>query len=613
MTHKITVNNVEHAYTAAGTGEPIILLHGWTCNRSFWNGQVEFLSRNHQVIAIDFRSHGESHAPPVGNAVQQLSDDIAKVINALGFKTAVVVGHSMGGMVAQQLCVNHPERIKALILVTTIAADPEDRLISKRIDIDTPAIGYRKAFLKHFNGWFDPETDPAIIDWSREQMLKTPEQTALSLTRSYRRFDLRAHLPSIQAPTLVIGAASDASAMPAEANELASLIPEAQLYMIEQCGHFPMLEKSDILNRLIDEFLTTINIQNNRRGVVTGEQTNGRTGKPEEPRGNLMNGNRLHDDILVIDGLNISNWGREVFEDMRRGGLTAVNCTCSIWENFKDTMINISQWKKWFQENSDLIVQVYTVEDIFRAKEIGKTGIILGFQNVTAFEDRLGYIQLFKELGVGIAQMAYNTQNFVGAGCYESKDGGLSDFGREVVAEMNRVGMMCDLSHVGSKTSEDVILTSKKPVCYSHCLPIGLREHPRNKSDAELKFIADHGGFVGVTMYTPFIKRGVDATVDDYIESMDYIINITGEDCIGIGTDFTQGHGRPFVDWITHDKGTARKLTEFGEIKYPEGFGTIGDFPNLPAAMERAGWPETKIRKVMGENWIRVFKEVWDV
>ena len=326
-----------------------------------------------------------------------------------------------------------------------------------------------------------------------------------------------------------------------------------------------------------------------------------------------MNENKLHDDLLVIDGLNISNWSREVFEDMRRVGLTASNCTCSIWENFKDTMNNMSQWKKWFQENEDLILQVYTIDDIHRAKQEGKTGIILGFQNVTAFEDRLGYIQLFKELGVGIAQIAYNTQNFVGSGCYESFDGGLSDFGSEVVAEMNRVGIMCDLSHVGPKTSEDVILASKKPVCYSHCLPAGLREHPRNKSDAELKFIADHGGFLGGTMYTPFIKRGVDATVDDYIESMDYIINITGEDCIGIGTDFTQGHGRPFVDWITHDKGTARKLTEFGEIKYPVGLGTIGDFSNLTAAMERAGWSETKIRKVMGENWIRILGEVWDV
>ena len=114
--------------------------------------------------------------------------------------------------------------------------------------------------------------------------------------------------------------------------------------------------------------------------------------------------------------------------------------------------------------------------------------------------------------------MCYNTQNLVGTGCYE-RDGGLSGFGREIVAEMNRVGIMCDLSHVGSKTSEEVILESKKPVCYSHCLPSGLKEHPRNKSDEELKFIADHGGFVGVTMFAPFLAKGIDSTIDDRLST----------------------------------------------------------------------------------------------
>lgn len=324
-----------------------------------------------------------------------------------------------------------------------------------------------------------------------------------------------------------------------------------------------------------------------------------------------MSAKNLHEDLIVLDGLIVSNWSREVFEDMARGGLTAANCTCSVWENFQATMDNLVQWKQMLRDNSDLLMQVKTTEDIYLAKRKGKTGVILGFQNVTAFEDRLGYIELFKELGVGIAQMAYNTQNMAGTGCYESKDGGLSDFGHEVVAEMNRVGMMCDLSHVGPKTSEDVIRASKKPACYSHCLPSGLKEHPRNKSDGQLRFIADHGGFIGVTMFPPFLKKGTGSTVDDYVEAIDYVINLVGEDCVGIGTDFTQGHGREFFEWITHDKGTARKLTEFGEIKNPKGIRTIGEFPNLTVAMDKAGWPEEKIRKVMGENWVGVLKEVW--
>ena len=241
----------------------------------------------------------------------------------------------------------------------------------------------------------------------------------------------------------------------------------------------------------------------------------------------------------------------------------------------------------------------------------GKTAIVLGFQNTSAFEDRLEFVQVFKDAGVGIVQMTYNTQNLVGSGCYESTDGGLSDFGHEVVAEMNRVGMLCDLSHVGSKTSRDVIEASAKPVAFSHCLPKGLKDHPRNKTDDELRFIAERGGFIGVTMFPPFLARGIEAGIADYIEAIEYIINIAGEDAVGIGTDFTQGYGDEFMRWITHDKGDGRKLTDFGKITNPEGIRTISEFPNLTAAMVRAGWNEAKIRKVLGENWLGLLSEVW--
>jgi membrane dipeptidase len=285
----------------------------------------------------------------------------------------------------------------------------------------------------------------------------------------------------------------------------------------------------------------------------------------------------IHESAIVVDGLIISDFGRPVFEDMRKGGLTAANCTCCVWEGFEATMRNVVKWK----------------------------------QNVTGIEDQIGYLGLFKELGVGIIQMAYNTQNLVGTGCYESKDGGLSDFGREVVAEMNRLGILCDLSHVGSKTSEDVILASKQPVAYSHCLPAGLKEHPRNKSDEQLRFIVDHGGFVGVTMFPPFLKRGPASTVDDYVEAIEYVIDICGENSVGIGTDFTQGYGQEFFDWITHDKGYGRRLTNFGDVINPEGIKTIGEWPNLTAAMEKRGWKASRIEAVIGKNWVNLLKTVW--
>lgn len=320
---------------------------------------------------------------------------------------------------------------------------------------------------------------------------------------------------------------------------------------------------------------------------------------------------KLHERSLVIDGLIISDFSRPVFEDMRKGGLTAANCTCSVWEDFTGSMRNIMRWKALFLDNADLIRQVYSTHDIVSAKAEGKTGIILGWQNMSGMEDQIGYLGLFKELGVGVMQIAYNTQNLVGTGCYESRDSGLSDFGREVIAEMNRVGILCDLSHVGPKTSEDVILASRKPVAYTHCLPSGLKAHARNKSDEQLRFIAEHGGFVGVTMFPPFLAKGPAASVDDYVEAIEYVLERVGEEQVGIGTDFTQGYGRPFFDWITHDKGYARRLTDFGEVINPEGLRTIGDFPNLTAAMERRGWKEARIERVLGRNWLKMLGMVW--
>ena len=324
-----------------------------------------------------------------------------------------------------------------------------------------------------------------------------------------------------------------------------------------------------------------------------------------------MDAMELHQDAIVFDGLVVANWGEEVFESMQRGGLTAANCTCSVWENFRSTMDNIAQFKHWFEKFDDLILQVYTTDDIRLAKSDHKVGVCLGWQNTSGIEDRLDYLQLFKELGIGIMQIAYNTQNFVGSGCYESNDGGLSDFGKEVVWEMNRLGILCDLSHVGPNTSRDVIKHSKKPVAYSHVLPLGLKEHPRNKSDDQLKFIVDHGGFVGVTMFSPFLRRGNDATVEDFVEAIEYTIHLVGEDRVGIGTDLTQGHGSEFFEWITHDKGRARKLVDIGEVKNPKGLETLADYPNLTAALVKAGWSETKIRKILGENWLNLLSEVW--
>jgi len=323
-----------------------------------------------------------------------------------------------------------------------------------------------------------------------------------------------------------------------------------------------------------------------------------------------MNAAELHKDSIIIDGLVCGKMNLELFEDMRQGGVTAASCTMAFWDDFKGTVNNIAAVNRIINENSDWLTKIRTAADIRKAKAEDKVGVLMSFQNAYAYEDQLNYVQIFKELGVGITQLCYNTQNLVGTGCYE-RDGGLSDYGREVMWEMNRVGVLVDLSHVGAKTSEEAILESKKPVAYSHCLPSGLKDHPRNKSDEELKFIADHGGFVGVTMFAPFLKNGINSTIEDYVEAIRYVYNIVGEDSIGIGTDFTQGQDQAFFEYLTHDKGYARRLTNFGKIINPEGIRTLGEFPNLTEALLKDGFSETQVRKIMGENWVRLLEDVW--
>ena len=322
----------------------------------------------------------------------------------------------------------------------------------------------------------------------------------------------------------------------------------------------------------------------------------------------------LHDNAIIIDGLEICNWSRTVFEDMRRGGLTAVNCTCAAWEGFRATMDNVAQWKGWFREHDDILLQVFTTADIKRAKAEGKTGIYLGWQNTYPIEDRIEYLAVFKALGVGVMQLTYNTQNLVGSGCWETVDSGLSNFGRHAIDEMNALGILVDLSHVGPKTSQDAIEHSSRPVAYTHCAPMAFKDHPRNKTDEQLKMIVDRGGFVGFATYPPFMAKGDDTSVEDCVETLEYLVNMLGEDNVGIGTDFTQEQDAAFFDWLSMDKGTGRRLVPKrpgGVTLMPKGLRTIGEFPNLTRAMVDRAWPEARIRKVMGENWVRVLHEAW--
>lgn len=252
----ITVDGVRIAYSLSGNGPPVVLLHGWACNRRFWDEQVRSLSKTHRVLAPDFRGHGESEAPEDGYTLKRLAGDVHAVMSALEMRPAAVIGHSMGGMVVQQLAATHPRDLSALALVATAAADPERQLISGRIASEAVVDGYRTTLERYFPGWFSQDADPEMKEWVRFRMLMTPERVALGLADDYKDLDFRGDLPRINVPALVIGAASDGSAVPARSEEIARLIPRARLVVISGAGHFVQLERPVEVNAAIGEFLT---------------------------------------------------------------------------------------------------------------------------------------------------------------------------------------------------------------------------------------------------------------------------------------------------------------------------------------------------------------------
>jgi membrane dipeptidase len=316
---------------------------------------------------------------------------------------------------------------------------------------------------------------------------------------------------------------------------------------------------------------------------------------------------------ISIDALVIAKFSRSIFKDMQKGQITAANCTCSVWENFAQTIDNLTAWNNHVKKNSDIIFHIKSYKDIKKAQVEGKVGIILGWQNTSAIESDLNKLQIFYDLGIRVAQLTYNTQNLVGSGCWESKDGGLSDFGKDVVLEMNRLGMVIDLSHVGPKTSLETINISKSPVTYTHCCP-AIKKHPRNKTDEQLKQIANNGGMIGFASYTPFLPKGSNSNIDDCVEAMDYLINIVGEDQVGIGTDWVQDQDISFFEYLQRDKGTGRYVSQpYKDVPpMPKGIKRLSQFQNFVPAMERAGWSTKRIEKVLGQNWYLFFKKIWN-
>jgi membrane dipeptidase len=237
----------------------------------------------------------------------------------------------------------------------------------------------------------------------------------------------------------------------------------------------------------------------------------------------------LHARAIVIDGVDPSVPTRERFLRMRDAGVTAANVTLAIHENQTEAARALAMWDRLIAENADVVRHVEAAEDIRAAAGERRVGLIYGFQNGTPFEDEVGFVEQFARLGVRIVQPAYMTQNAIGCGCLEEVDSGLSMFGKDVIRELNAQGVTIDLSHCGPRTTIDAIETSSRPVLFTHANPRTLVDNPRNKSDEQLRALAEKGGVVGAVAFRSFLApANRDAVLDDLLDHIDYLVENLG-------------------------------------------------------------------------------------
>lgn len=258
-------------------------------------------------------------------------------------------------------------------------------------------------------------------------------------------------------------------------------------------------------------------------------------------------------------------------------------------------------------------------QDLTKAKEAGEIGLILWFQDPHPVENSLELLRVFYELGVRTMQLTYNRANYLGAGSTEERDRGLTKFGAEVIAEMNHLGMVIDLSHSSKQTALDAMRESKHPVLFSHANPRALTDSPRNKDDEELKLLAEQGGVVGLTPWGPLCWKGIGRpSLDDYIDHIEYVINLVGVDHVGFGSDNTADHSTDTAGTEEQSALYPGVVAEYNRavgtdpsIRHAEGFSGPHDLGNLVKGLKRRDFSESDIGKLLGGNFLRVFKEVW--
>lgn len=339
-----------------------------------------------------------------------------------------------------------------------------------------------------------------------------------------------------------------------------------------------------------------------------------------------MDASQLHQQSIVIDATCPLATMEDFLENYRNGGSTAIAPTVGYGQTELGTlafaMKNIGMWYQRIRSAPDRLMLVTGVDDIHKAKETDRLGIIFHFQGSRSVEEDLNNLESFYRLGVRVIQLCYNTRDLVGCGCAEEDDTGLTDFGRQFIAEMNRLGMVVDCAHTGERTTRDALAASTAPVIVSHGNARAVCANKRNLPDDLIRDVAAQGGVVGINGYPAFVSDRQRPTLDDLLDHVDHMADLCGSvDPIGVGIDYFE-----YQAGVVPDE-TAQQIYDYlldsgswkpGEYPPPPWHWPVGiEMPeklgNLTAGLLARGYAPDDVEKILGKNFMRVYEAVWKI
>ena len=317
-----------------------------------------------------------------------------------------------------------------------------------------------------------------------------------------------------------------------------------------------------------------------------------------------------------IDNLQYCNWSREIFEINREAGLDAIHVTVVYHEDYDEFLNRVKEWDELFDKNNDLIFLGKSYEDITKAQKENKTAVFFGFQNCSPIEDDINLVEKVHQLGCRFMQLTYNNQSLLATGWYEKNDSGVTNFGREVIKEMNRVGIVIDMSHSAEQSTLDAIDLSEKPIAITHANPSFWYEAKRNKSNTVLRKLTESGGILGLSLYAHHLKDSTNCKLDSFCEMVARTVDMMGSKNVGIGSDLCLNQPDSIVEWMRN--GTWAKAKNFGEGSkdkpgfpdQPDWFIDARGFNNIEKGLNKIGFNDEEINNILGNNWFNFYKNI---